>query len=60
MDKITIYAQGNAKIEELLVRNSDEVKSEVLATDIVYGSVDGYVKEWNINKETVTLGVSKN
>ena len=60
MDKITIYAQGNARIEELLKRNESEVMTEVMATAIVYGNVNGYVKEWNINKETVTLGVSKN
>ena len=33
--------------------------SEVLAEDVVFGKTDGYVKEWNINKETVTLGVTK-
>ena len=60
MDTITIYTQGNSTIEELLKRNEDEVKSEVLATNIVYDKVDGYSKEWNINKEAVTLGVSKN
>ena len=60
MDKITLYSQGNDKIEELLKRNTEEVKAEVLATDIVYGSTEGYSKEWSINKETVTLGVSKN
>ncbi|MGN0374364.1 MAG: isoleucine--tRNA ligase [Butyrivibrio sp.] len=60
MDKITLYAMDNSKIEDLLKRNADEVKAEVLATDIILGSTAGYVKEWNINKETVTLAVSKN
>jgi isoleucyl-tRNA synthetase len=32
---------------------------EVLANDIVVGSTDGYVKDWNINGEDVTLGVKK-
>ena len=36
-----------------------EIKSEVLAEKVVYGETDGYVKEWNINKEHVTLGVTK-
>ena len=60
MDSIKVYAQGNTVIEELLKRNADEVKAEVLATDIVYDAMDGYSKEWSINKEEVTLGVSKN
>ena len=60
MDKITVYAAGNDKIAALLNKNSDEVKSEVLATDIILGSVEGYTKEWNINGEKVELGVSKN
>ena len=60
MDKITLYSQGNDKIEDLLKRNMDEVKAEVLATDIVLDSVSGYTKEWSINGENVTLGVSKN
>ena len=60
MDKITLYSQGNDKIEDLLKRNMDEVKAEVLTTDIVLDSVSGYTKEWSINGENVTLGVSKN
>ena len=60
MDSIKVYAQGNTVIEELLKRNADEVKAEVLATDIVYDAMEGYSKEWSINKEEVTLGVSKN
>ena len=37
----------------------DEIKSEVLADEMVLGETDGYVKEWNINKEAVTMGVKK-
>ena len=32
---------------------------DVLAENVVTGETDGYVKEWNINKETVTLGVAR-
>ena len=60
MDKITVYVADNSKIIDLLTQNADEVKADVLATDIVYGKADGYVKEWNINGEDVKLGVSKN
>ena len=60
MDKITVSSEGNDKIAALLDKNSDTVKAEVLATDIISGEIKGYSKEWNINGETVTLGVSKN
>ena len=60
MDKITVYAEGNDRIAALLNKNADEVKAEVLATAIELEKTEGYVKEWNINGENVTLGVSKN
>ncbi len=58
-DRILIYASGNERIEEILKKNADGIQSEVLADEIVLKSVDGYVKEWNINGETVTMGVKK-
>ena len=58
-DRILIYASGNERIEEILKKNADGIRSEVLADEIVLKSVDGYVKEWNINGETVTMGVKK-
>ena len=59
MDRIVVYAAENEKILGLLKKHADELKKEVLADDIVLGSVDGYTKEWNINGENVTLGVKK-
>ena len=59
MDKIKVYAHGNDKIQEVMKAHEDEIKSEVLADEMVLGETDGYVKEWNINKETVTMGVKK-
>ncbi len=58
-DRILIYASGNERIEEILKKNADGIRSEVLADEIVLKSADGYVKEWNINGETVTMGVKK-
>ena len=59
MDKIVVYAHGNDKIQEVMKAHEDEIKSEVLADEMVLGQTDGYVKEWNINKEAVTMGVKK-
>ncbi len=60
MDKITIYAKDNEKVIEILNGNKETIMSDVLATEIVTGSTDGYEKEWNINGEDVVLAVKKN
>ena len=59
MDHITVYEQGNENISRIFKGHADEIKSEVLAEEIVSGQTDGYTKEWNINGEQVTLGVKK-
>ena len=59
MDKIKVYAHGNDRIQDVMKAHEDEIKSEVLADEMVLGETDGYVKEWNINKEAVTMGVKK-
>ena len=61
MDRISVYAMGNNKIEAILTGPAaDQIKSDVLADSIVTGSTAGYVKDWNINGQDVTLGVEKN
>ena len=58
-DKIVISCKGNEKIEALIKANADQIKSEVLAVDVKLDEADGYVKEWSINGENVTLGVER-
>ncbi len=58
-DKITVYCRGNEKIAELLYSHKEEIQSEVLALDIRIGETNGYVKDWNINGEAVSLGVER-
>ena len=58
-DKIVIYVSGNDKISEIVKANAEEMKGDVLALDIKYGELTANSKEWNINGETVTLGVEK-
>ncbi len=64
MDKITVYAEGNERIADVLGKNRSEVMSEVLADEIILSAVGSesgaYVKEWNINGENVILGVYRN
>ena len=60
MDRIKVYVSGNDRIADFMQRNAEQVKSVVLADDIVISEAEGFVKEWNINGENVTLGVEKN
>ena len=59
MNHIRLFQEGNDTIAKLLNNHTEEIKSEVLADKIVLGQTGGYVKEWNINGETVMLGVEK-
>ena len=56
-DRICVYHDGNAKIAEVLAKN--DICGDVLATEVVAGKGGTYTKEWNINGEVVTLGVSR-
>ena len=57
-DHIRVYHAGNEKLEEIFAKYGKEIQSDVLANDIVSGQ-GGYSKEWDINGETVTLGVER-
>ena len=59
MDRIKVYAEGNTRIAEILERYNEQICKDVLADEIVNGTVEGYKKDWNINGEDVTLGVQK-
>jgi len=60
MDMITIYVNGNARVEDIVSRRKAEMLNDVMATDVLTGCMDGISKEWDINGETVTIGVKKN
>lgn len=58
MDHITIGVSGNEKIRSIIDNNAEEIKTDVLAENII-DETKGFEKEWNINGETVTLSVEK-
>ena len=60
MDKIVVNVANNDKVKDVVERNIDEIKSEVLADNVEFDTIKGYEKEWNINGEKVTLSVEKN
>jgi isoleucyl-tRNA synthetase len=59
MDKITLYVNGNDKVEKVVRDNEAQILSEVMADGAEYGLVAGFTKEWNINGESVTMGVDR-
>ena len=59
MDHINLYQDTNDKIAAILKVYADTIKEEVLADHIFLGEMKGFTKEWNINGETVMLGVEK-
>ena len=59
MDRIAVSYEGNDKIAGIFKKNAAIIKAEVLADEILEEQTVGYVKEWSINGEQVTLGVEK-
>lgn len=58
-DHIRLYQDGNAVLKEIIQRNAEQIKSEILADEIYLGEMRGHTAEWNINGEAVVLGVTK-
>ena len=59
VDHIVLSQTGNERIAEIIRKNETVIKNDTLADEIVYNNVDGYTKEWNLNGENTSLGVSK-
>ncbi len=59
LDRIIVHEAGNNKVKDILIRNAEELKSDVLAEEIVFDSSYEGLKEWKINGEKVSLGVEK-
>ena len=59
MDRIRLTYEGSQKAETIFEKYSEAISSEVLAESVLKGQPSGYVKEWKINGEAVTMGVEK-
>ena len=57
-DHIVLSHHGNSLIEGIFARHGAEIAADTLADSIKLGA-SGYVKDWEINGESVTLGVEK-
>ena len=58
-DRIVLGEKGNDKIRDIIAKNEELIRKNVLATAVTFDAVDGYVKEWNLNGERVELSVRK-
>ncbi len=59
MDRIRVCAAGSASVLGMIKKNEAQIALVVLADEIVYGSTQGFCKDWNLNGEEVTFGVEK-
>ncbi len=59
MDKIAVTYEGTKKAGEVFAGNAAGIGGETLAVSVEEKSPAGYVKEWKINGEKVTLGVER-
>ena len=59
MDRIRVTYDGSDKAEAIFAKYAGEIAGEVLANEVVKAQPSGYVKEWKINGEAVTMGVEK-
>ena len=58
-DKIHVTYTGSEKAESVFAANKQEISDDVLAVSMEKAEPSGYVKEWKINGEAVTIGVAK-
>ena len=59
LDRIEILYKANEKIANIIAKNMENIKEDVLADSLLEGEKEGYSKEWNINGENVLFTVLK-
>ncbi len=57
-DRIKIFASGNAKLAEIIKKNSAEIQNITLADEIIFTAADN-AKEWDINGEKISIAVER-
>ncbi len=59
MDQIAVTYEGGERAARVFADHADTIGAETLARTVINAAPAGYVKEWKINGEKVTLGVEK-
>ncbi|MBR5240107.1 MAG: isoleucine--tRNA ligase [Clostridia bacterium] len=58
-DHIIVSVCGNDKVADIMKKNEDAIKEDVLAEEITYGTLVGEGKHWNVNGEEVDFAVKQ-
>ena len=58
-DHILVAIRGSEKIDSILAKYGESILSDVLGNGFVPAIMDGFIKEWNINGENVTVTICK-
>ena len=58
-DHIEITINGSNTVTEIATKYTSDIAGDTLADSLTVGDADGFVKEWDINGETVNIGVKK-
>jgi isoleucyl-tRNA synthetase len=58
-DHIEIALQGSQTVVDIALKYTSDITGDTLADSLCAGTLDGFVKEWDINGEAVTIGVKK-
>ncbi len=58
-DHIALSHAGSARVADIFLRYGAAIAADTLADAVFSGETAGYVKEWDINGETATLGVRR-
>ncbi len=58
-DHIIVSVSGNDKVADIMRRNENAIKEDVLAEEISYGVLNGEGKHWSVNGEEVDFAVKQ-
>ena len=59
MDHIKVSITGNEKVAEIVKKNQESIAGKVLADEFIYENELNNKKEWNVNQESVIIGVER-
>ncbi|MGN0299502.1 MAG: isoleucine--tRNA ligase [Lachnospiraceae bacterium] len=58
-DHISVSLKGSEKVNSVVMKFIDEIKSSVMADSITSDDIEGYTKDWKINGEDVVITVQR-
>ena len=58
-DHIRLYISNGASVENIAQKNQQRITTEVLADELVIGSLKGYEKSWDINGDKADFSVER-